>query len=83
MKKSLLVAARVAAIIIAVLFIFSGFVKGIDPLGTTYKLEDYFEAFGMPFFNTMALPLSIVLSASEMLIGLMLLFRVKNRIAGR
>lgn len=81
MKKSLLVAARVAAIIIAVLFIFSGFVKGIDPLGTTYKLEDYFEAFGMPFFNTMALPLSIVLSASEMLIGLMLLFRVKNRIA--
>ncbi len=81
MKKSLLVAARVAAIIIAVLFIFSGFVKGIVPLGTTYKLEDYFEAFGMPFFNTMALPLSIVLSASEMLIGLMLLFRVKNRIA--
>lgn len=81
MKKSLLIAARVAAIIIAVLFIFSGFVKGIDPLGTTYKLEDYFEAFGMPFFNTMALPLSIALSASEMLIGLMLLFRVKNRIA--
>ena len=81
MRKKLQIAANVAAIIIALLFIFSGFVKGIDPMGTTYKLVDYFEAFKMPFFNPIALPLSIALSASEMLVGLMLLFRVKNRIA--
>ncbi len=81
MKKSIIVASRIAAIAIAVLFIFSGFVKGIDPMGTTYKLVDYFEAFGMPFFNPIALPLSIALSATEMLVGLMLLFRVKNRVA--
>lgn len=73
--------AKIAAYLIAALFIFSGFVKGIDPLGTTYKLQDYFEAFGMPFFNPLALPLSIALSSAELLVGLMLLFRVKIRIA--
>ena len=81
MKKKIAIASQVAAILIGALFIFSGFVKGIDPLGTTYKLVDYFEAFGMPFFNPIALPLSIALSGAEMLIGFMLLFRVKNRLA--
>ena len=81
MKKKIASASQVAAILIGALFIFSGFVKGIDPLGTTYKLVDYFEAFGMPFFNPIALPLSIALSGAEMLIGFMLLFRVKNRLA--
>ena len=54
-------------------FIYSGFVKGIDPLGSTYKLVDYFVAFNMDFLEPLALPLSVLLSSAEMLIGFALL----------
>ena len=36
-------------IIVGVIFIFSGFVKDIDPLGSTFKFIDYFEAFTNSF----------------------------------
>lgn len=59
-------------------FVFSGFVKAIDPLGSTYKIEDYLRTFG-GFFESMAdyaFPLAIVLSTIELLIGLNLIFNV-------
>jgi hypothetical protein len=33
--------------IVGLTFIFSGFVKGVDPLGSVYKFNEYFEAYGM------------------------------------
>ena len=36
----------VCRFVLAVVFIFSGFVKAIDPLGTQYKIQDYLDAFG-------------------------------------
>ncbi|KAA6317595.1 hypothetical protein EZS27_032272, partial [termite gut metagenome] len=33
--------------ILSGLFIFSGFVKAIDPLGSQYKVQDYLEVFGV------------------------------------
>lgn len=63
----------IARLIIAPVFIFSGFVKAIDPLGSTYKFTDYFTAFGLEFLSPLAFALAIILSTTELLIGLNLL----------
>jgi len=59
-------------------FVFSGFVKAIDPLGSSYKIEDYLRNFG-GIFETMAeyaFVLAIALSTIELLIGLSLILKV-------
>ncbi|HDP54763.1 MAG TPA: DoxX family protein [Bacteroidetes bacterium] len=66
---------------LAFTFIFSGFVKGVDPLGSAYKFGDYFMAFGLNFLEPFTLPLSFILCAAELLIGLLLFFKVKNTLA--
>lgn len=60
-------------------FVFSGFVKAVDPKGTVYKIEDYLTAFGGFFDNLvmLAYPAAITLILIELLIGLMLLFQVR------
>ncbi len=69
----MLVLRILCRIIVGIVFVFSGFVKGIDPLGSTYKLHDYFVAFGIDFLNPIALPVAILLSATEFTIGISLL----------
>lgn len=71
----------VSRYLLAFTFIFSGFVKGVDPLGSAYKFGDYFMAFGLDFLEPFALYLSFILCAAELFIGLLLLFRVKNLVA--
>lgn len=60
-------------------FVFSGFVKGVDPLGTAYKLEDYFAAYGVSWANDLSLGLSIFLCTVEFAIGVALLLHLKPR----
>ncbi|MBS7155882.1 MAG: DoxX family protein [Sanguibacteroides justesenii] len=63
-------------IIVGIVFIYSGFVKGIDPSGSDYKFTDYFNAFGMGWMNATTLFFSFALSLAEFLIGIALLFNL-------
>ena len=49
------VIGAIARTLLALTFLFSGFVKAVDPLGTVYKIEDYLKAFGGWFTDLMPL----------------------------
>jgi uncharacterized membrane protein YphA (DoxX/SURF4 family) len=70
MKNSLVWFCRIA---VGLLFIFSGLIKANDPLGFSYKLEEYFEVFHLTSLNGLALSLAIILCALEMILGFALL----------
>ncbi len=70
----------ISRIVLALIFIYSGFVKGVDPVGTEYRIADYFIAFGTDWAIPFALPLSIILNAAEFILGVLLLFNVSIRI---
>jgi uncharacterized membrane protein YphA (DoxX/SURF4 family) len=61
--------------IVAITFIFSGFVKLVDPLGSAYKFQEYFGAdvLNLEFLIPYALPFSILLILAEIMLGVMLL----------
>ncbi|MDA3880457.1 MAG: DoxX family protein [Prolixibacteraceae bacterium] len=69
-----------ARILLGLTFVFSGFVKGVDPLGSTYKFVDYFTALGTSWANSLALILAILLSITEFGIGAALLFNYRMKI---
>jgi uncharacterized membrane protein YphA (DoxX/SURF4 family) len=77
MMKILRIACR---LIVGAVFVFSGFVKDIDPMGSTYKFIDYFVAFHLGFLNFAAFPLAILLSTGELVIGINLLLGIRMRI---
>lgn len=68
-------------IVVGILFIISGFIKLNDPVGFSFKLEEYFSqgVLDLPFLEPHALTISIIVVIFEVLVGVMLLvgFRVK------
>jgi len=68
--KTLLTIAR---IIVGVLFIFSGLVKANDPLGLSYKMQEFFEVWGWNFFNDFTLSFSTLMIAFEIIAGVAVL----------
>ena len=66
--------------VVGIVFMFSGTVKGVDPLGTAYRIEDYFIAYGTDWAMPLALFLSISLSALEFVLGFSMLFNTKVKI---
>ena len=67
--------------IVGLLFIFSGMVKTIDPIGFSFKLEEYFSpsVFDLPFLSEIALPLSIFFVVFEVLLGVLLILGIWKR----
>ena len=71
--------------ILAVVFILSGFVKAVDPLGTQYKINDYATALHMQSYlsDWLMLTASILQSAFEFGLGILLLFAIRRRLVSR
>lgn len=65
--------------VVAVIFILSGFVKAVDLVGFSFKMEEYFSptVFNMPFFEKFALLFSVIVVILELLLGFMLLLKLK------
>lgn len=68
-------------ILVGALFVFSSFTKGVDPLGTKYKMLDYLAAYGMEWMNDAALVLALVMILAEFIVGICLLTNVLPRLA--
>lgn len=70
---------RISRIITGLVFIFSGTVKAIDPLGSAYKFGDYFQAFNVAFLGFLNLPMSFLLFTTEFLAGFSVLSGIRYR----
>ena len=66
-------------IFVGLLFIFSGLIKINDPLGFSYKLEEYFEVFHIGFLSSFALSMAIILCSLEIILGFALLIGVRAK----
>ena len=66
-----------ARLAVGLLFIFSGLVKINDPLGFSYKLQEYFEVFNITFLNNVSVLIAVLLCAFEIVLGFALLIGVR------
>jgi len=60
---------------VGLLFIFSGLIKANDPLGLSYKMQEFFEVWGMIYFNDYTLALSLIMNTLEIVAGVALLIK--------
>jgi uncharacterized membrane protein YphA (DoxX/SURF4 family) len=67
-------------IIVGVLFIFSGIVKANDPLGLSYKMEEFFEVLHLTFLSPYSLGFSVIMNAFEIIAGVAVLVGYRMRI---
>ncbi|MGG6231714.1 DoxX family protein [Tenacibaculum sp. SDUM215027] len=72
---------HISRVLVGLLFIYSGFVKLVDPIGSQYKFEEYFGAdvLNLEFLIPYALPFSILLIVTELVLGIMLLVGYKEK----
>jgi uncharacterized membrane protein YphA (DoxX/SURF4 family)/peroxiredoxin len=72
---------QLSRIIVGALFIFSGFVKLVDPIGSQYKFQEYFSeaVLNLEFLTPFALPFAVFLIVAEILLGVMILIGYKPK----
>lgn len=73
--------AELSRLLLGVVFIFSGAVKAVDPMGGAIKIDDYLSAFGLDFLQVFSVPLAMNLSAVEFMLGVCMLLGVYRRYA--
>ena len=85
MQTIRIIAANICRFVLAATFIFSGYVKAIDPLGTLYKLKDYAAATDLNGLlpDWALLIVAIALGTFEFTLGVMMLFAVRRHIITR
>ena len=85
MQKLRITAVNVCRFVLAATFIFSGYVKAIDPLGTLYKLKDYAAAMSLNGLlpDWAFVGVAIALGALEFALGVFMLFAVRRHVVSR
>ena len=85
MQKLRITVVNVCRFVFAATFIFSGYVKAIDPLGTLYKLKDYAAAMSLNGLlpDWALVGVAIALGALEFALGVFMLFAVRRHVVSR
>ena len=60
---------------VGLLFIFSGLIKANDPLGLSYKMQEFFDVWGLSFLSDYTLGLSLIMNVLEIVTGVALLIK--------
>lgn len=74
--------AQLSRLFVGVLFIISGLVKLNDPMGFSFKLEEYFSSsvLNLPFLEPFALTIALILVIAEVLLGVALLLGYRKKL---
>ena len=73
--------ALACRIVVALLFVFSGLSKAIDPVGTSFVVEEYLRAYSAEWLIGGSITLSIVLSGAELMLGLLIALNILPRLS--
>lgn len=77
MKKTFLDTSR---LLVGILFIFSGLIKANDPLGLSYKMQEFFEVWNMPAMDAYTLGFSIIMIVFEIVAGVAVILGWRMRL---
>lgn len=84
-SAAMIVLVNISRLVLGVTFVFSGYVKAIDPIGTQYKIQDHLVALGLsdvvPDFITLGM--SVLLAAIEFTLGLLMLFAIRRHLVSK
>ena len=68
---------------VGILFVFSGLVKANDPKGLSYKMQEFFEVWGLHGWDNYTLPLAVVLNTAEIFLGIAFLLSWKPKLINK
>lgn len=78
-ETALKILTECCRLLIGIVFIFSGFVKAVDPMGGAIKISDYLTSFGLDVLQPFSVLMSFALSAAEFAMGVCMLLGVYRR----